>query len=52
MGVSDNVIEASWNALVDAIRLELMRLTEHDTSIEKLSRITAGGCKGTGAPVR
>jgi 2-isopropylmalate synthase len=28
VGVSDNVIEASWNALVDAIRLELMRL--HD----------------------
>jgi hypothetical protein len=28
VGVSDNVIEASWKALVDAIRLELMRLTE------------------------
>jgi 2-isopropylmalate synthase len=25
VGVSDNVIEASWKALVDAIRLELMR---------------------------
>ena len=35
VGVSDNVIEASWNALVDAIRLELMRLTEQDTSIER-----------------
>jgi 2-isopropylmalate synthase len=35
VGVSDNVIEASWKALVDAIRLELMRLTETDTSIEK-----------------
>jgi len=35
VGVSDNVIEASWKALVDAIRLELMRLTEQDTSIEK-----------------
>ncbi|MEO7648840.1 MAG: citramalate synthase [Bryobacteraceae bacterium] len=35
VGVSDNVIEASWNALVDAIRLELMRLTEHDNSVEK-----------------
>ena len=34
-GVSDNVIEASWKALVDAIRLELMRLMEQDTSIEK-----------------
>ena len=35
VGVSDNVIEASWKALVDAIRLELMRLTEQDRSIEK-----------------
>jgi 2-isopropylmalate synthase len=34
VGVSDNVIEASWKAL-DAIRLESMRLTEKDTSIEK-----------------
>jgi 2-isopropylmalate synthase len=35
VGVSDNVIEASWNALVAAIRLELMRLTEQDESVEK-----------------
>src|SRR5439155_905639 len=35
VGVSDNVIEASWNALVDAIRLELMRLTEQDDSVER-----------------
>ena len=35
IGVSDNVIEASWHALVDAIRLELMRLTEQDDSVEK-----------------
>jgi 2-isopropylmalate synthase len=28
VGISDDVIEASWNALVDALRLELMRLTE------------------------
>jgi 2-isopropylmalate synthase len=34
-GVSDNVIEASWSAMVDAIRLELMRLTEKDESIER-----------------
>jgi len=27
-GVSENVIEASWQALTDAIRLELMRLNE------------------------
>jgi 2-isopropylmalate synthase len=36
VGVSDNVIEASWGALVDAIRLELMRLTEHDESVDKV----------------
>jgi 2-isopropylmalate synthase len=35
VGVSENVIEASWKALVDAVRLELMRLTEQDESIEK-----------------
>jgi len=35
VGVSENVIEASWRALVDAIRLELMRLTERDDSVEK-----------------
>jgi len=35
VGVSDNVIEASWNALVDAIRLELMRLSDQDESIAK-----------------
>ena len=36
VGVSDNVIEASWLALVDAIRLELMRLTEQDEGIDKV----------------
>jgi len=35
VGVSENVIEASWQAMVDAIRLELMRLVEKDESIEK-----------------
>jgi 2-isopropylmalate synthase len=35
VGVSDNVIEASWKALVDAIRLELMRLSEKDTSVQR-----------------
>ena len=34
VGVSDNVIEASWKALVDAIRLELMRLTEKESGTE------------------
>jgi 2-isopropylmalate synthase len=36
VGVSDNVIEASWHALVDAIRLELMRLTEQDEGVDKV----------------
>ncbi len=35
VGVSDNVIEASWFALVDAIRLELIRFTEQDESVER-----------------
>jgi 2-isopropylmalate synthase len=35
VGVSENVIEASWLALLDAIKLELMRLTEHDDTLEK-----------------
>ncbi|HWB98120.1 MAG TPA: citramalate synthase [Bryobacteraceae bacterium] len=35
VGVSDNVIEASWKALVDAVRLELMRLSESESGIEK-----------------
>jgi 2-isopropylmalate synthase len=29
VGISDNVIDASWHALVDALRLELMRLLEN-----------------------
>jgi 2-isopropylmalate synthase len=35
IGVSDNVIEASWHALVAALRLELMRLSDKDETIEK-----------------
>lgn len=35
VGVSDNVIEASWKALVDAIRLELMRLADAEKPTEK-----------------
>ena len=35
VGVSENVIEASWLALVDAIRLELMRLRQSDDVVEK-----------------
>ena len=33
VGVSTNVIDASWRALVDALRLELMRLRETDTRV-------------------
>ena len=36
VGVSENVIEASWFALVDALRLEIMRLGENDPSIERV----------------
>jgi len=35
VGVSENVIEASWLALLDAIRLELMRLAGQDESVER-----------------
>jgi len=35
VGISENVIEASWFALTDALRLELMRLSEKDSSIER-----------------
>jgi 2-isopropylmalate synthase len=30
VGISDNVIDASWHALVDALRLELIRLLENE----------------------
>jgi 2-isopropylmalate synthase len=36
VGVSENVVEASWFALVDALRLELMRLSEKDKNIERV----------------
>ena len=35
VGVSDDVLEASWNALVDSIRLELLRLAETDKSLSE-----------------
>jgi len=35
VGVSENVIEASWLALVDAMRLELTRLHEDDPNVQK-----------------
>jgi 2-isopropylmalate synthase len=35
VGVSENVIEASWFAMVDALRLELMRLGEEDDRVER-----------------
>ena len=35
VGVSDDVLEASWNALVDSIRLELLRLTTDDKDLKE-----------------
>jgi hypothetical protein len=35
VGVSDVVFVASWNAMVDALRLELMRLTEPVDSLAR-----------------
>src|ERR1700680_3553912 len=35
VGVSEDVIEASWLALVSALQLELMRLLESDSSMDK-----------------
>ena len=32
VGISDNVIDASWHALVDALRLELIRMVESQPS--------------------
>ena len=40
VGVSDDVIEASWNAMVDALRLELMRLA--DAEAEASEQPTSG----------
>jgi len=33
VGVSDDVLEASWNALVDSLKLELLRLAEQEGSV-------------------
>jgi 2-isopropylmalate synthase len=38
VGISDNVIDASWRALVDALRLELMRLLEGDKTTNPAGR--------------
>ena len=35
MGVSEDVIEASWEAMVTALQLELMRLLDSDSASEK-----------------
>lgn len=42
-GVSDNVIEASRKALLDAIRLKLMRLSDKDDAIEKAVEVYCWG---------
>jgi len=52
VGVSDNVIEASWHALVDAIRLELMRLTSRTKASTKWWKITAGASNRRGARIK
>ncbi len=39
VGVSNNIIEASWNALLDGARLDLIRLAQQDTS----PKIAVGG---------
>ena len=36
VGVSENVIEASWFALVDALRLELLRFRDNDRNLERV----------------
>jgi 2-isopropylmalate synthase len=38
VGISDNVIDASWRALVDALRLELMRLLERNAPADSAVR--------------
>jgi 2-isopropylmalate synthase len=38
VGISDNVIDASWRALVEALRLELMRLLEKDEATGSMIR--------------
>jgi 2-isopropylmalate synthase len=38
VGISDNVIDASWHALVDALRLELMRLKEVERQPEPVGQ--------------
>jgi 2-isopropylmalate synthase len=37
-GVSSSVVEASWNALLDATRLQLMRLAEQDARVGATSK--------------
>jgi len=43
VGVSENVIEASWFALTDAIRLELMRRLEGNEPVEKTEEDNSWG---------
>ena len=62
VGVSDNVIEASWNALVDALRLELMRLTsrcklpavlrDSNEALNKFAVLTGAGFPRRAASLR
>lgn len=45
VGVSDNIIEASWKAMVDAIRLELMRLVDSTTRSDHSSSVYLPACE-------
>jgi 2-isopropylmalate synthase len=46
VGVSDNVVEASWNALLDAVRLELMRLAGETGSVPQPESVGARAQRG------
>jgi hypothetical protein len=36
VGVSDNLIAASWKALLSAVTLELARMSERDSSVDRV----------------
>jgi 2-isopropylmalate synthase len=48
VGVSENVVEASWNALLDAARLELMRLADQASVSEEAAEVIAKRAIGSG----
>jgi 2-isopropylmalate synthase len=48
VGVSENVVEASWNALLDAARLELLRLADQASVSEDAAEVIATRAIGSG----